>query len=243
MDLLNFENLRLPVLFLSMLASSAGAAITGVNGGTAAPGSTLGGYSMIQFGTDSQASDVDVTSVATPVGGSVGFSPTVEHTTIGDDWDTWSNGYTGDVYALYVDQSDVITSNVMISKAATVTPDAVAETLSLTLTLPAGTKAFYLYAEPDDTSASYAMSAVANGANTVNETVAGEGGAGYFGFYATGINTLSTIVVSTVINEENDGMAVGEFGINSSAVPEPSSLLLLCVGGLSLLGRRRGGRN
>ena len=91
--------------------------------GTGAPPATLGPYSMTPFGADLQPLDTPVGGVAGP-GGDVLFSPSLYHERIGQGWATWSHGYPGDVYA-------------------TLGP------LSATVTLPPGTSAFYLYAEPD----------------------------------------------------------------------------------------------
>ena len=66
--------------------------------GTGAPPPTLGGYVMRPFGTDRRPLGQSVTGVTDPVG-TIKFSPAVDHTRVGSGWQTWSNGYTGDVYA------------------------------------------------------------------------------------------------------------------------------------------------
>ena len=119
------KKLLLMSLVVLMLGAAAQAAITGVALGTAAPPPMIGGWVMTPFPPDPQGSPV--TSVASPLGGVVGFSASMGHLTIGGGWATWSHGYTGDVYR---DPRRAI-------------PHAV------TLTMPPGTGAFYLYAEPN----------------------------------------------------------------------------------------------
>jgi hypothetical protein len=137
---------------------------------------------MQKFGADSQALGTYVDGVSGPTG-EISFSPALEHVQIGDGWNTWSNGYTGDVYA-------------------TETVD------SATVTLPPGTDAFYLYAEPDAYSTFTVTATAQDGTSSGPVSVAGNSGATYFGFYGTGGATVSTITVTT-----GDDFAIGEFGI------------------------------
>jgi hypothetical protein len=156
--------------------------------GTAAPPATLGGYTMTPFAADPQALGVNVSSVAAPVG-SVGFSPSLSHRRVGaappGNWLTWSHGYTGDVYF--------------------------ATGTTATLTLPANTVAFYLYVEPNILGSAN-VTATSNGGITSGPvSVDGNAGAKYFGFYATGADTLTSITVD--VPAPALGFAVGEFGI------------------------------
>ncbi len=166
--------------------------------GTSAPPATLGNptsmlYSMLPFGPDSQPTFSPVTSVTgpseslTPTGsaptGSVGFSAAMTHCTIGGCWATWSNSYTGDVYAT----------------GAT----------SVTMTLP-DTNAFYFYAEPQQFANMTFTATTANGTSSGPITVQGNSGARYFGFYTTGTSPLTSIAVTT---SDPTGFAIGEFGI------------------------------
>ena len=129
--------------------------------GTAAPPATLGPYTMTPFADDTRPVFDDVSSVPAPTGGVVGFSPDLNHREIGNGWATWSHGYTGDVY---------------YTNGAT----------SATMTLPAGTKAFYFYAEPNPF-AVFEITATTNSGTTSGPIpVDGAGGATYFGFYTTG---------------------------------------------------------
>jgi subtilase family serine protease len=154
--------------------------------GTGAPPAKLGPDTITKFGKDAQPVDVFTSGVDGPAG-EVDFAPDLEHLTVGDGWTTWSHGYTGDVY--FSDKGDVATS--------------------ITLTLPVGTKAFYLYAEPADF-ADFTVQAVAqNGTSSGPVTVNGEAGARYFGFYAVNGYQLRTITISC-----SEDFAIGEFGIS-----------------------------
>lgn len=155
--------------------------------GTGAPPSTLGPYTMQAFGTDPQPVGSDVSSVAGPTG-SITFNPELEHDQVGNGWATWSNGYTGDVYA---------------------TGDAE----SVTVGLPANTSAFYLYAEPDEFATFTVTATAQDGTSSGPVNVNGEAGAAYFGFYGTGGATISSVTVTTA----GDDFAIGEFGISSSS--------------------------
>jgi hypothetical protein len=164
--------------------------------GTAAPPSTLGPYTMTAFGPDPRplCAGPVVTDVPDPAG-TITFSQALQHDqATGPCWATWSHGYTGDVY-------DTIGS---------VDPTAV------TITLPAGTRAFYLYAEPNVFDV-FDITATAQDGTTSTIPVQGDSGAQYFGFYATGTLNLASITVSTTADA--GGFAVGEFGIATQAPP------------------------
>jgi uncharacterized repeat protein (TIGR01451 family) len=171
-----------------------GAIVVDTSPGTGSPPPTLGGYTMTPFPADPQPVGTQVSSVASPLSGSVSFSPSLLHDTIGNGWDSWSNGYTGDVYD------------------TTLNPDPT----SATLTLPSGTGAFYFYAEPNQF-ATLDITATAQDGTSTTVAVNGDAGAQYFGFYGTGSDTVASIAVSTT---DPFGFAVGEFGI--SAVPDLS---------------------
>jgi hypothetical protein len=154
--------------------------------GSTAPPATLGPYSMTAFGSDPQGLG-QVSGVSAPAG-TIAFTPSLNHVLVGQGWATWSNGYTGDVY------------DTLASPPGT----------PLTITLPAGTKAFYLYAEPN-VFASFSIDATAQDGTTSGPiAVQGNSGAQYFGFYGTGGATLASI---TVTSTDTSGFAVGEFGI------------------------------
>jgi hypothetical protein len=159
--------------------------------GTGPPPATLGPYTMTAFGPDPQPLNQGpvVTSVNDPAG-TVTFSPPLNHSRVGNGWVTWSHGYTGDVY--WTSGS------------------------TITMTLPAGTRAFYFYAEPN-TFAVFDVTATAQDGTTSGPIqVQGDSGAKYFGFYATGTPNIESITVTTT---DTTGFGVGEFGIAPAAPP------------------------
>lgn len=149
--------------------------------GTGAPPATLGPYTMTAFGTATNGSTVS--SIKSPLG-KLAFKPSVEALEVGDDWNTWSNGYSGIVF---------------FRDGATVT-----------LTLPPKTGAFYFYAEPNEYETFDMEAVAANGTSSGDVTVFGEAGAEYFGFYTTNHSSIASIRIS---DGDPDGFAVGEFGI------------------------------
>jgi hypothetical protein len=170
-----------------MATAAPGSVIFSDAPGTSAPPPTLGSYQMTPFPADTQAVGATVSSVVGPTG-NLGFSAGLRHClTPNPDgcWQTWSNGYSGDVYA--------------------------SSSQSLTMTLPSSTKAFYFYAEPEQFM-TFSITATSDDGTTSGAVpVGGQGGAEYFGFYATGSATISTI---TVTGADPDGFAVGEFGVS-----------------------------
>ena len=135
---------------------------------------------------DPQPLGSPVGGVAGP-GGDILFSPSLYHQRIGLGWATWSHGYPGDVYATF-------------------------GPVSATVTLPPGTSAFYLYAEPNPF-AVFTITAVAqDGTSSGPIAVDGFAGASYYGFYSTGSDTISSVTVSSGVD-----FAIGEFGIASSS--------------------------
>jgi hypothetical protein len=155
--------------------------------GTGPPPATLGPYTMTAFGPDGRSDGATVADVPDPAG-TIGFSPSLTHTHVGVGWATWSHGYSGDVY---------FTGGTQI-----------------TITLPAGTKAFYFYAEPNQFAVISVQATAQDGTTSGPIPVQGQAGAQYFGFYGTGSATLASITVTTA---DPTGFAVGEFGINPAA--------------------------
>lgn len=146
------------------------------------PPAHLGPYRMRPFGADGRGSGM-VTGVRGPTG-RIEFPRALDHQLVGEGWQTWSHGYQGDVYM----------SNDGSHRAS--------------IKLPEGTRAFYLYAEPDQF-ADYDVEAVTNtGSSSGPITVYGDSGAKYFGFYTVGDARLSRVTVTA-----GDNLAVGEFGI------------------------------
>lgn len=151
--------------------------------GRSAPPGTLGPFPMTKAAADSRPVGISqIVSDFTLSAGTMTFSPGVAHLTIGHPWQSWSNGYTGDVY---YDSGT-----------------------TLTMTLPAGTSAFYFYAEPNLTANVTVAATAQDGAASGSESFSGKSSAKYFGFYGTGGATINTITVSG----PGGGFAVGEFG-------------------------------
>jgi len=77
--------------------------------GVNAPPSSLGPYAMAGFGTDPQPLGTDVAGVDdASTGADIGFSPSLVHLRVAQGWATWSNDYTGDLYATYPATSTTI---------------------------------------------------------------------------------------------------------------------------------------
>jgi Subtilase family len=152
--------------------------------GTGPPPATLGPYTMTPFAPDPRPEGESVSSLADPAG-TIGFSPAVTHLVTPSSWATWSHGYSGDVYFTETEST-------------------------VTMTLPAGTKAFAFYAEPN-TFDSFTVEAIAqDGTSSEPVDIEGEEGARYFGFYGTAAQTVAKIKVTA---SDPAGFAVGEFEI------------------------------
>ena len=191
----------LTVLILAV-SPAAQADLTGMGWGDVAPPGSMGPYAMTPFGPDPQAEYAVVSSVASPLYGTVDLSPSLQHLLTPGSWATWSHGYTGDVY--YTQGG-----------------------LSATLTLPALTGAFYLYAEPNPFQV-WTITATDQTGISVSQDVYGYAGAAGYGFFATDGQQVVTITVTSDME-----FAVGEFGI--AVVPVPGAVLLGILG-LSVVG-------
>ncbi|HVZ94569.1 MAG TPA: hypothetical protein VG797_08665 [Phycisphaerales bacterium] len=203
-----------------VVASGASAAVVGVDLGTGAPPAFLGGYSMSPFGDDGREVIGDVNGVGVAEGapfGDLGFSHTLSHRQIGLGWSTWSNGYEGDVY--YNSTNDLPIPRGDGSGF-----------FDVTLAMPVGTAAFYLYAESDP----FGLHTITafSGNTVLTLEVEGQGGANGYGFFTDDGSTIDFITVSADV-----GFAIGEFG--AARVPAPGALALVGMGGLVGLRRRR----
>ena len=155
--------------------------------GTSAPPGTLGPFPMTKAAADSRPAGVSrVVSDFTLPDGTMTFSPGVAHLTIHHPWQTWSNGYAGDVY---YDSGT-----------------------TLTMTPPAGTSAFYFYVEPDTVLNAIVEATAQDGTTSGPESFSGTSSARYFGFYGTGGATITTVTVTLPSFSGSSGFAVGEFG-------------------------------
>lgn len=214
---LRFKTL-VSVLVISFASLSAQDALANVyfdaGTGTAAPPSTIANYDMTPFPDDTRSNGVSETGVASPLGGTVGFSNALNHVEIGSGWATWSHGYTGDVY---------------IKGGA-----------SVTLTMPAGTGAFYMYVEPNNFSTFDFVATSDKSSTSGTLSIEGDSGATFVGFYADCGEVITQI---TITNTDGSaaGFAIGEFGIeiNKNCVPAVSewgmaSVVLLLLTGLTI---------
>jgi hypothetical protein len=190
---------------LVMIPAVAQAAIIGTALGSGARAPVLGGYAMTPFAPDPSPVLSSVTSVPAPLGvGPLTFSGAMTHRRIGSGWASWSGGYTGDVYYT-------------------------GGPTSMSMTLPGGTAAFILYAEPNPFLL-HTITATANDGTSVTQSVHGSSGASGYGFHISGTGSLTSITVSGTSD-----WAWGEF---SMAIPEPATLSLLSLGALTLIRRR-----
>jgi hypothetical protein len=204
------------VLFVSAAQARAGISITLF--GASSPPLTLGGYTMTPFASDPSAVGSSVSILDTPLGGHLAFSDTLTHSTVGNGWPSWTNGYTGDVY---FDQSG--------------------GTLKMTLTPDVG--ALYFYVAPDDNSTGPFKITVTASDGSASQFVSGQGNAKGFGLFGTSGATISTVTVQA--STDLGHFAIGEFGVAAvtsadvtSANPEPSTLALLGMGAATLAGYR-----
>jgi hypothetical protein len=138
--------------------------------GTGAPPSTLGPYSMSQFGSDSSPIG-NVTGVSGPTG-RLEFSRELDHELVGIGWNTWSHGYEGDVYTT-------------------------GESTDVTLNLPSNTQAFYFYAEPEPYEVFEVTATAQDGTTSGPIQIDGYAGASYLGFYSEYSAPLESITVSS----------------------------------------------
>jgi GDSL-like Lipase/Acylhydrolase family len=173
-------------LLLAALACAAGVAMTFAgtsfaagtivfdgSPGTGAPPPTLGPYTMTPFPADPRPLFDYVADVPGPTG-AIGLSPLAQHVRVEQGWNTWSNGYLGDVY-----WSGALTN---------------------VITLPPGTSAFYFYAEPNPYAVFTITAFAQDGTTSGPVSVDGFHGAQYFGFYGLGGATITSILVSSPID-------------------------------------------
>ncbi len=185
------------------LSASAHAAINAVNLGTGAPPSTLPGYVMHGFDQTTQSAIVDYTSVPTlpsPLGGTLGFTPSAIKATVGVSWTSWSHSYGGPVFAFIGSTTDGT---------------------SATLNLPPATQAFIFYFEGGGRTENHFVTATSN-----NGTILGpvavhntEGAIG-IGFYAT---TAGEYITSIEVDTDDENFAVAEFSVGTPSSVAVSS--------------------
>jgi hypothetical protein len=197
----------------ALTASAAFAGVTYVDLGTAAPPAAVGPISVQPFDTVPQAAIADFTAVTSipgsPIGGTLTLNTSAEKRTVPGSWGTWSHGYTGPVFF------------------ASTTPT------TRTLTLPAGTTAFYLYVEPNAFATFNVECVTASGISSGLIPVTGASGATGFGFYATNQDLLATITIN--VDAGASGFAIAEFGASDLFVGSPLMIPTLSTIGFAAL--------
>ena len=194
------KSMRVVIMAMSavfvILPAAYGEIIFDGSPGMGVPPPELGTYPMTPFHPDPRPIYEDVVSMASPLGGDLGFSIPLSHRRIGQGWATWSHGYVGDVYWTNYHTS-------------------------VSLTLPPGTTAFYFYVE-QNTFKIEIFEAIADGgtsSGSINIDT-GHSGATYFGFYSTDGEPIHEIEITCTSGVD---FAIGEFGISKGAPLCPCS--------------------
>jgi hypothetical protein len=167
------------------------------------------GFNMVSLPNSSAPDKSSFSTLASPFG-NLSFGSEVEKHIIGSGWNTWSNGYQGEVY---------------YNKGAS----------SLEIKLPPGIIAFDLYIEPEVLDFfEIAVTATNGKTSTANlsQNVNGDGGAKYFGFYGTDGDLIQSITLIDKSGGAANGFAMAQLRV--APVPEPitmgGSVLALCLG-------------
>lgn len=200
--------------------------------GTSAPPGSLGGIRMQAFSAAAQAAIADDTQVTTIPGSPFGvltLNLPACKATVPATWNGWSHGYTGPVF-----------------QTAGCPPSGPASPDTRILTLPAGTKAFYFYANQSDENFVQTITATSDTGTTsgpisipaILDTANG------YGFFSNAGENIATITITT---SDPGGFGFGEFGIGLPALPIPAlgdwaklALIALCLfSGMIALRRRR----
>lgn len=200
----------------ALTASAAFAGVEFVALGTAAPPANIGPISVQPFALAPQQAIVngtDVTSIpGSPIGGTLTLNQAMDKVNIGAGWATWSHGYAGPVYTSLVTGTSADTR---------------------TLTLPAGTTAFYLYAEPNVFNIFNVTCTTASGVSSGPIPVNGSAGAAGFGFFSTDGDLLVSIRID--VDPAAGGFAIGEFGASDLFVGSPLVIPTLSTIGFAAL--------
>lgn len=220
--------------FLTGVSLTVQAAVVFQDLGTGAPPGALGRIPVYSFAAQAQAAIADDTQVTTipgsPIGGVLTLDLPACKATVPATWNGWSHGYTGPVF-----------------QTAGCPPSGPASPTSRILTLPAGTRAFYFYANQQNDSSIQTITATSDtgttsGPITIPAVVNTANG---YGFFSNAGENIATITIST---SDPTGFGFGEFGIGLYPVdPIPALgdwskvvLITLClVSGMIVLRRRR----
>ncbi len=174
----------------SAAADEGRALVFDLSPGTGAPPATLGGFAMTPVPYPGAPACTGIQPPLPTPGGDLDVDPTSGSRCIGSGWATWSHGYVGDVY---------FTGGAM----------------SQTITLPAGTSAFYLYVEPNPFSLqTFEVVAEPGGVSSGSFSAEGSAGAAYCGVY----DSAGASITSVTITGSSD-FATGEYGISLGGEP------------------------
>ncbi|MGG6270407.1 hypothetical protein ACQ4M3_35910 [Leptolyngbya sp. AN03gr2] len=211
-----FAALTVAVSFSAIASLKAEAAIITVNdsGNWITGANTIAnqGFNPIPVPNGPEALGTDLSLLSSPLG-NIEFMGSVNKREIGKGWQTWSNGYTGEVY--------------FTNGAPT-----------LDIALP-NLSAFDFYAQPDvftpGVFSPFTISVVAQSgvvSDVLSQAVNGESGAQYFGFYSDDpLDPIRSIRITG--EQESGGFAIAQMrGARTAVVPTP--LLLPGVIGLAV---------
>ena len=191
--------LALSALALAAASFAANADVLFQNLGTAAPPASIGGHTMTPFDQAAQAAIPDYTTGITsipgnPGSGSLTISPSAGKRTVGvsyGDSNTWGHGYTGPIFY--------------------------SNPVSVTLTLPPNTRAFYFYTQ-SSLGGTWSFTATTNtGASSGPVAVMTPTGAHGFAFYGSAGETISSITINSTATQAV-GMSFAEFGISDGTL-------------------------
>ena len=186
----------LSALALAAASFSANAAVVFQNLGTAAPPTSIGGYTLTPFSLAPQNAIPDFSNISTipgnPGAGVLGINPQATKYPFSALGATWGQGYSGPIYAT----------------AST-----------STLTLPPNTHAFY-YTLVDARGTSTFTATSDSGTNSGPISVSpnalgGPDSANGVAFYSTAGESISSITVTT---SSSNGLIFAEFGIDTGPV-------------------------
>ena len=184
----------LSALALAAASFSANAAVVFQNLGTAAPPTSIGGYTLTPFSLAPQNAIPDFSNISTipgnPGAGVLGINPQATKYPCSALGATWGQGYSGPIYAT----------------AST-----------STLTLPPNTHAFYFYTLVDARGTSTFTATSDSGTNSGPISVSpnalgGPDSANGVAFYSTAGESISSITVTT---SSSNGLIFAEFGIDT----------------------------
>gem|GEM_PF-3569023 len=184
--------------------------------GQVAPPAHLGGYSLVAALAPSASVGAAVDKVDFPGGRQAVFDGMLELMRVGQGWEKWSHGYGGDV--LYWDE-------LLLGRS------------TVRLALPAGTRVFSLFLEPNFFGPASFRVTASNGAESIfldGWSVEGEGGARGLAFgVRAGAPDLVSVTFSG-LNPDPDGFGFGELALNGAphvpSVSERTETLGLLLG-------------